>query len=336
MWHRDGNSSALTAGHEVKNMQPRRAPYVTGVLPARSRPRSSSPAECIPRLRWLQVLPLLAVASCGSCGPERRLPDVVPDDAATRYAKAVCGAQARCGCIGEVFDDAAACEGAAIELFEAIAATPSLEFHDDCFESLLDVFTTGACDTDELLGYRGCQVFAGTVQAGGACTPEAQLIADWSPSLHLRGGLAYAQCSGQLECVDGRCGDAVKDLPLGAPCNITSGHHCANVDAMTPAGCGIDGVCHPGQADEGAACSFPHGCDDSVCAGLDLDAPDVPGVCTPYLQVGDACDGESPGACGTVGYCSAEGRCVEPWPSLCDALVIGPGRVDVLDWLPLE
>ena len=293
--------------------------------------------RCGPHFSFVaRVLPLLLVASCGSCR-DRQLPEVVPEDAAIRYAKAMCDAHARCDCMGEVFPDAAACNEAAVQLFEVVAATPNLAFHEACFERLLDTLDTGACDSQDLPAYTTCQIFTGTLSAGEPCTPEVQLILDWSPELHTIGSLATTQCAGENGCVDGRCGPLVEDIPVGAACSLASGHGCVRADAATPAGCGIDGRCQPRAASNGADCWYPLGCPyGSYCAGLDLDARSEPGECRPYVEIGVPCERDSLGACAHVGYCSTEGVCAMPWPELCGALVRGPGQRDDLDWQPVQ
>jgi hypothetical protein len=217
-------------------------------------------------MRSTAPLALLLVVACGGCS-DRALAQL-PDDAARRYAAALCAAEAACGC--QRYSSVAACETDVMAAFERATVAIS-SFDEACFEELLTNLAERGCakatepfvTCTAIIGSatigEPCErdrrmqlaMFAGTCEAGGTCDPNT------------------GQCSIDY---------SFPSKELGDPCDPSRWSSCG-----TELYCQPEGVCEARTA-EGEACSDPHECEaGSFCA---TDA----GVCTPLVETGQPCN----------------------------------------------
>lgn len=269
------------------------------------------------------ALSCLVWAGC-NCQPTTI--DVPDDDAAERYAEAICEAHERCGCMGLGFDDRESCVSHSVDLFETVASVPGMEFRSECFEDVLDHIDSVGCGGLGPDTFVPCATFVGTLGTGDRCN------ADWLP-VGMIGGLTDGQCRNEGTCVGGSCTRPPSpEVGLGEPCHWTLGTRCGS-DAY----CNSDGLC-AARVDEGQECDSPAACGfRQFCAGLGLD--DELGVCQTKIPLGSRCDPEDTWPCdpdaGLDGYCSPDGLCVDSvWPAVCELAHIRPGWYDPTDWIP--
>lgn len=274
---------------------------------------------------------LLLISALGStlggctCGPTLREPP--PEDAAERYADAVCSAHERCGCMGQGFSSVSECREQSIAKFGEIAGWSGVQFDLDCFEDVLEHFQGGDCGGLSETTALSCETFTGTLRQGESCNAS-----DWIVG---RGGaLTSGPCADGSPCVFGVCArHPAPQVGAGEPCHLTLGVGCGGNDHY----CSRQGVCTPGVA-SGEACSSPLACPaGQYCAGLPR-GEDGPGECREKVPTGGSCDPKDTNPCRTSGegFCSVDGICVEEaWPGLCHLVHPAPNEYDATYWVPL-
>lgn len=274
-------------------------------------------------LRVLRVFGVVLVSA--GCGPKAK--ELPPDDAAERYAEAVCAAYERCECAGQGFPTVGECKDAIVSIFDRVSSVSGLEFHSDCYDSVLDHFRAATCGgMSEEFGV-ACLVFTGTIERGENCAP------DWT--IGFPAGLTEGPCRGDNVCVAGTC--IQPPVPLaeeGGQCHLELGVGCGS-----GLHCSTDGICVR-NTPQGQECNSPVACEASgrhYCAGL-REGDDHPGVCSEKLASGDACDVSEFVPCGPglTSYCSAEGICVDEWPAVCSVAHPPPGSYQASEWIPLS
>jgi hypothetical protein len=256
------------------------------------------------------------------CGPDS--PDEIPDDAADRYADAMCETYERCDCMGEVFADADSCRSESIATFRRVKDWPGVAFDDACFEDVLDFIKANDCGSPPNVQPTPCEVFKGTVPRGGSCKAE------WSfegPA----GGLTSGSCENDGICSGGTCRDVPGILvPRGAPCRLELGVKCEQIDY-----CASDGTCREGVP-SGAQCDTPLACADvdEYCAGLSTSGGT--GICSERAGVGETCNQGEVQSCapGFLAYCSSAGICKPEWPSICRVVAPPTDAYDPRKWVP--
>lgn len=262
---------------------------------------------------------------CGSigCGPDS--PDEVPDDAAERYADAMCETYERCDCMGEVFADLDTCRAESIATFGRVKQWPGVTFDDACFEDVLDFIKTNNCGAPPHVKPIPCEVFKGTVVRGERCEAE------WSfqgPA----GGLSSGACESNGVCSAGTCVDSPGVVvDVGQPCRLELGVKCGQGNY-----CASDGTCRE-QVGFGAVCDTPVACTDvnQYCSGLSISGEGV-GRCADRVEGGDMCNPNEVESCapGYIAYCTSEGSCSAEWPSICRAIAPPPDAYDAKMWVP--
>lgn len=241
---------------------------------------------------------LASVSACEGCN-DRRLPAAIPNDAAARYAAAICAAEQQCGC--QLYASRHDCEldiAAAFEQATAAAAS----FDEACFESILvNPDLQGCVDTDgaEL----GCVAIVGSASAGEPC--------DRDPRLYF--AMSGGTCGAGMICdlATSRCTQDPPGWPDKQPGDPCVKHHLAS--------CGLDlycetnGTCQP-RTLEGDPCDEPHECEvGAYCAY-------AAGACTPRHELGEACDPADMNPCKYVVIStSVETTWCSPQTSICDA-----------------
>lgn len=282
----------------------------------------------MPRFAFVFVATLFGSA----CGPEAG--DEIPKDAATRFAAAMCDAQERCDCLGEVFESRSQCDETAVALFEAVAQTADLSFSRSCFEDLILKAQESACvDGAPGLGLK-CVAFRGTRELGDSCTTDALLSAGWDG--HGRAGLlSLGQCADGGVCENGRCVAGETAEAVGDPCSLSRGRACEPGTY-----CSVNGVCTP-LVEPGGTCDAPHSCASDLpsggveyyCDGIAL-GKSGSGVCAPVTAVGGECVTADYEPCGYGNVCPSSGRCQDDWPLVCEALRFGPAAYNPFEWIP--
>lgn len=264
-----------------------------------------------------------AAAGCASigCGPDS--PDEIPDDAAERYADAMCATYERCDCIGEGFPDADACRTESIATFKRVKEWPGVTFDDSCFEDVLDFIKANDCGAPPNTQPIPCDVFKGTVPRGEKC--EAVWSFEGSA-----GGLTPGSCDSNGLCALGRCVDPPGIVvEIGEPCRLELGVRCGQGNY-----CASDGTCRE-QVELGGQCDTPLACDDQYCAGLTTDGKGV-GVCMDRIDVGETCNSNEVQSCapGYTAYCTTEGTCATDWPTICEVIAPPSDTYDAKKWVP--
>lgn len=288
----------------------------------------------------------LLIAALASCTCDAKVATPVPEDAAERYAEAVCEAAARCGCVEESFSGSIeSCQQDRVERFDAIAGWPGMAFDRDCFEARLEWLENDDCATvDEYHEdfppvLSTCRVFRGTLDAGQACAPA--LYEPGGDVLSVdpdNGGLTVGPCKVGLVCYAGRCMSPADQerVAEGESCRLSLGVRCEGADGYY---CASDGACRERSA-LGESCDSPYGChgfnDTAYCSGLSL-ADENPGTCATRIQTGEPCDPQSATSpcAGNFSYCGNEAICVEQWPAACHMVADRPGAYNAEDWIPI-
>jgi hypothetical protein len=279
---------------------------------------------------------VVVVAFILACGPERG--DEVPEDAAERYADALCAAYEECGC-GDMamwsHPDGNACREETLATFGRVQSwngTFSLE----CFDRLLEWIPTAGCTTDGWDFYHGfpdCLAFTGTLGRGEQCSPE------WDDGF---GQLLGQPCAGTSSCV-GYC------VGPNQPARVGEGEACNDRDvrcmtSSTPGGhvdlyCSPDRVCLR-QAALGETCTTARACAndlDAYCDGLTTAGSH--GICRIRKPPGSACDPDAAVdecAFGSAGFCSRDGVCMTEMPKVCEAVTGNLQVFENLAFVPEE
>ena len=274
-----------------------------------------------PRYRQIEArlaTAALAVATFSSpgCGPSSEPP---PDDAAPRYAAAICDAIASCDCYFpyETDDD---CENDYSERMSKLL-TSELTFDEECFEDTLVSETLTSCLLAVEFPYlQDCDVLRGSKQRGEACHGYFGEVPPFGVD----------ECEGDLVCRAGFCRgmeDVLPRLEVGDPCDPTEFAPFCQSDPSDNVNlyCAINGSCQS-QVSVGSTCDAPSACDDAdgsdlYCEGFGAGGE---GVCSPERALGEPCDPADFGPCvmdpdsdGGV-WCSAvEGVCVRDPPRVC-------------------
>ena len=260
-----------------------------------------------------------------SCNCEPKVEDPIPEDAAERYARTVCEAYERCGCVGEGYEAYSVdeCLSQSEATFHRVAGWPGMEFDLECFEQVLEELPQDECAAEGPA--LSCLVFTGGREHGATCTPHWD---DWrsaSPGL-----LAAGQCEGGLDCRTGTCGASQYPLvPQGEPCHLELGVACEQGTY-----CGPDGICHP-RATVGEPCDTPGACQvGEFCEGLTQPGAGA-GTCRARRAEGSSCDPEEIESCEYPGFCSSDGRCESHWPGVCFYGLTPPRDFfNAADWIP--
>ncbi|MBX7083730.1 MAG: hypothetical protein K1X88_31260 [Nannocystaceae bacterium] len=120
---------------------------------------------------------------------------------------------------------------------------------------------------------------------------------------------------------------------VGQPCSLSRGRAC-----IPGAYCSREGVCKE-VIEPGGACDSPRSCKDdpdgaeSYCSGISPTSSTL-GACVPVVAPDETCDPAEYESCGYARGCSSEGRCLDDWPHVCEALALAPGEYDPIDWIP--
>lgn len=281
-------------------------------------------------IRNISVVLLVSVAvvmfgrSIVACGPD--LPDEVPDDAAERYANAMCGAYERCSCIGEGVEDVDSCRRRAEDLFHEVERTPHVVFDLECFDRFIEhVEGYGCHGIYESMPSDAfpCMPFRGTLARGAACESD--------PYDQGLGFINTGSCAGDQPCLGGRCGGPAREVALGERCGYELGVRCGQ-----GLYCARDGMCDE-EVELGGACDSLAACamvGSNYCAGVRPDSSDL-GVCVSRRAKGETCDLQDLGACVPESSCDGGGVCGDAWPSICHALI--PREVyDPREWVPAD
>jgi hypothetical protein len=272
------------------------------------------------RRRLLDILPLVIVFGCGP-----KVDEPVPDDAADRYAAAICAAYERCGCMAEGIVDQPTCLQEAKQKFERIESLPGIRFNASCLEPRLEFIDDNNCadaaspDRDEY----SCALFSGTLQIGESCP-------DWG----LGAGIDYGanSCAKGLLCIAGRCTKPPKPaVSEGEPCYLDLDVSCGEGQY-----CSSEARCRP-KVGVGQSCDTPSACTyEFYCAGLRQ--PGDVGECRERIGLGAACDPTEVDSCveaSYASYCSTAGMCtLSGWPLICEPVSLAPDRSDPRIWIP--
>jgi hypothetical protein len=270
----------------------------------------------------LGTVAVLIGPSIVACGPD--LPDEVPDDAAERYAEAICAPYERCGCIGEGFEDVGSCRNEAEALFHEVEHMPHVEFDAECFDRFLEHVEQRGCMglyDSEPVGSLPCQPFRGTLPSGSACQSD--------PYREGLGDIDPGSCAGNGRCLGGRCGGPAPEVELGQRC----GHGLA-VRCGQGRYCSRDGTCHE-QVELGQPCDTPAACvlgSRNYCAGARPES-DALGECVARIEAEGVCDPQDIGACVLGSSCDRSGVCGDAWPATCHVLT-PHDWYDAREWVP--
>jgi len=276
----------------------------------------------------------LATLIAAGCGPEAA--DKIPSTAAERYAKAICDTYERCDCLGETLVNEAECLEVGVATFEAVESWPGVRFDEKCFEEVLKYIEKASCETTTSQTWTRipCLVFEGTRAIGEECSLPSQLPANDYGGV---GGLVDdGVCKEGGVCVEGRCQSTGAVAQLGEACMLESGAYCDPLAAERYY-CATDGRCRE-QVAEGEACDTPYACNttDLYCKGL----TDVggTGTCAPRVPEGGTCDAAEISSCEVISetYCTAEGVCGGPWPTVCGFLTLPADALIVTEWIPVQ
>lgn len=260
-----------------------------------------------------------------ACGPDA--PDEVPEDAAERYADAMCAVYQSCGCMGGDIEDVASCRRKAQDLFHEVERMAYVEFDSTCFDGFIahidDIGCHGLFDED-LFEPFPCMPFRGTLPRGAAC--------EFDPYSQGEGHINPGPCADDQPCLGGRCGGPAPEVGLGERCGFELGVRCGQGRY-----CARDGTCHE-QVGLGEACDTPRACAEGAqtyCAGIRPES-DMLGECVPRVHVGAACTPDDVETCEITSNCSRGGVCGDAWPITCHALTPANDWYDAREWIPKE
>lgn len=255
------------------------------------------------RLEFVALV-LIMSSSCEGCD-DRVLPPPPPPDAAERFARAACLAEANCGC--GIYSSTQECEADLTERFEDALAGGTID--EDCFEQYLESEVLQGCPSHSLLSdaIPGCVALVGSSTKGEPCLPFSLLTM-----------LPGQGCQDGLFCsFEGVCGDNIQSTKAaGDPCNpdfpLSCGYELY---------CSAAGVC-VARVPEGQSCDEPLACELGLfCDGL----PEGAGVCAPQVEVGESCDPAEIGSCDGSSPCyAATLQCDENIPFACMNLAFLP------------
>lgn len=249
---------------------------------------------------WLRVTAASVIFGCGPHATDK------PDDAAVRFASAVCESSASCGC-ATTFSDDDECNGIYVERFDDVLDRGTT-VEDECFEPIFDALKNDPCGAALAEQETVCISLQGSKHVGESCDFHAEL-----PFVRVN------ECEDGLTCNSGQCGE-----PGGLPQTLHEGDPCWQQDSSCgdlQLFCDSGGTCRSfsqlGEACESYGCERP----DLYCAGAEIDKT---GICATKVQLGGACDPLDEGACfrdENPTHCDPVSKtCVPGSMPLCDAI----------------
>lgn len=246
-------------------------------------------------------LGLLGITSCEAC--DRRLPEPIPEDAAERFAAAVCSAELACGC--GLYESETTCRADMRAKFE-MSVDQGVTFDEACFDSFLESAVFTSCGQSSELP--ACAPIVGRGEIGDACVP-------WNMFTML----PNQGCNDLLCGFDGYCVELwTPGDPVGGTDPYVPGDACKPEFQFA---CGIDELYCSQQTStcvarvsNGTPCTEAHQCDVfSYCEGLSESA----GVCSPKITTGQPCSPTDRYPC-VQGWCNpSTSTCEDEAPFVC-------------------